>query len=237
MSTSEIDKLKEKWTAKQIDMAKEVITVDQIEPIKIIAGLDISFVKESDNACVTIALLSYPDMKLVHQISKMVLMKYPYIPGFLGFREVDFFVELLKEVPNEFKPQILFIDGNGILHYRKFGSASHIGVLSGIPTIGVSKNLLYVEQFSTEYIAEEMTKIPHAKGNYFKLVGTSGFVYGACLLTSNSLKHPMYVSIGNKVSLETAVKLTLETCQFRMPEPVRQADLISRDFIRKIKIN
>ena len=160
-------------------------------------------------------------------------MSKPYISGFLGFREVEHFINLLQDMDQKFKPQVLFVDGNGIFHPRKFGSASHIGLISGIPTIGISKNLLYVEQIDTNYIAE---KIIPKKGNYFNLVGESGFTYGACIMTSESVKHPLYVSIGHKISLETATKLTLESAIYKIPEPIRQADLISREYIRNLTI-
>ena len=158
MSSNSIDDLVEKWTVEQNDLSKLVIVEDQFDTIKLIGGLDISFIKNKDDACVTIAILSYPDLKVVHQVSKMVTLKYPYISGFLGFREVDHFMDLLANLDPKFKPQLLFVDGNGIFHHRKFGSASHIGVLSGFPSIGISKNLLHLEQFSNEWLAEEMDK-------------------------------------------------------------------------------
>lgn len=231
-----MDTLEEKWISEQNVLAKSVIMEDQIvNPIKLVGGLDISFIKDNDkDACVTLAILSFPDLKLVHQVSKMVILTCPYINGFLGFREVDHFIDLLNNLDPKFKPDVLFIDGNGLLHIRKFGSACHLGVLSGYPTIGISKNIMYVEQLTREYIETQITKIDKKVGESFRLVGDSGFEYGACLLTTEESKHPIYVSIGHKVTLDTAIKLTIACSKYKIPEPVRQADLISRQAIRDL---
>jgi len=242
MSIFNIDELKKKWTIEQNKLVQSIITEDQFDEIKLIGGLDISFVKDSDNACVTLSIMSYPDLKLVHHMSKMVLLKYPYVSGFLAFREVEHFINLLndfeKEKP-ELKPQMILIDGNGIFHHRKCGSACHIGVLSGYPTIGVSKNLLYVEQFSREWINQQISQqiknIPLEKGSSFKMIGTTGYEYGACLLNGSGTKNPLYVSIGHKVNLDTALKIVLTCSKTKIPEPIRQADLISRQYIRDNK--
>ena len=233
MSNYDINKLKETWREEQKLISKKTITEDQFNDIKLIGGLDISFVKNSDNACVTLAILTYPELEMVHQISEMVLLKYPYISDFLAFREVEHFMTILDKLDEKYKPDVILVDGNGLLHNRKCGCATHIGVLSGYPTIGVAKNLLYVEQFTREMVADEVKKIDQKKGNYFKLIGTSGFEYGACLLTTDTTKHPMYVSPGHKVSLDSALKIVTTCCNFKTPEPIRQADLISRDYIRK----
>lgn len=234
MTTDYINKLKIKWIREQNILMNKVIKIDQFDDVKFIGGLDISFVKNTNNACVTLAILTFPELKLIRQISEMVVLKVQYIPGFLAFREVEHFMNVLNKLENKYRPQILFVDGNGLLHYRKFGSASHIGVLSGIPTIGVSKNILCVEQFNKKFISQIISKINKKKGEYFKLVGNSGFEYGAILMPLDNTTRPLYVSIGNKISLDTSIRLTLKCCNYRIPEPIRQADLISRAYIRNI---
>ena len=92
-----IDQLIEKWTKTQITLSKSIIKKNNFNKIKLLGGLDISFVKNSNRACVTLAILSYPDLKLVHQISEMVTIKCPYVSGFLAFREVEHFVNILNK--------------------------------------------------------------------------------------------------------------------------------------------
>ena len=109
--------------------------------LRYVGGVDISHAaKGSDMACAGLVVLELPSLKQVHRTFKMVRCTEPYIPGFLAFREVEFLVDILKETKKkapQLMPQVILVDGNGTLHHRGFGLASHLGVLSGIPTIGI----------------------------------------------------------------------------------------------------
>ena len=161
----------------------------------------------------------------------------PYIPGFLAFREVRFLLELLDELHAsrpELQPQVILVDGNGILHPNRFGLACHLGVLSGIPTVGVGKTLHHVDGLNKETVRQLAASITSA-GRHAQLVGSSGAVWGTLLRTTKPAEgnfKPIVISVGHGISLTSATALVWRTCKHRIPEPVRQADLRSREWLR-----
>ncbi|XP_038021418.1 endonuclease V isoform X5 [Anas acuta] len=128
--------------------------------------------------------------------------------------------------------EVLLVDGNGLLHHRGFGVACHLGVLTDLPCIGVAKNLLQVDGLARDELHREQIRSLQREGDTFPLTGTSGSVLGMALRSCNSSK-PLYISVGHRVSLETAVRLVQSCCRYRIPEPIRQADIRSREYIRK----
>uniref|UniRef100_A0A3Q1LQ65 Endonuclease V n=2 Tax=Bos TaxID=9903 RepID=A0A3Q1LQ65_BOVIN len=129
--------------------------------------------------------------------------------------------------------EVLFVDGNGVLHHRGFGVACHLGVLTDLPCIGVAKKLLQVDGLENNALHKEKIQLLKAGGDSFPLMGGSGTVLGRALRSHDHSTKPLYVSVGHKISLEAAVRLTHSCCKFRIPEPVRQADIRSRDYIRR----
>lgn len=250
----EVAAIKVKWEVEQKELRSRYIGHDDFDfhwseseekgdnqsegrpPLKYIGGVDISFVDGNpEDACASLVVLEYPSLKEVYASYTMVKLTQPYIPGFLAFREVGHLVaevDKVREAHPEFVPQVIMVDGNGILHYRKFGVASHLGVLTGIPCIGVAKNLLCVEQLRRDNVAELTDKHLLKAGDSVQLVGESGFVYGAALKPRDNVKKPIFISSGHKVSLATALSITTKCCNFRIPEPVRHADLGSRQAVR-----
>jgi deoxyinosine 3'endonuclease (endonuclease V) len=233
-----------------------------LKGLKYIAGLDISYpvlpegiapavpadVKtEDDNengvktkphdssaAYVAIAVHSFPDLKLVYSDIQCVNLFVPYIPGFLAFREcqplVDAVQKLIKAHP-EWTPNVLLVDGNGILHPQQAGLASHVGFQTNLPCIGVSKNLFFFE--GIEY-RKSMGQNMNKTGDYINLREGSDKILGMALKTANEAKNPVYVSIGHRISLETARRVVLACSKYRIPEPIRTADHMSREFIRQL---
>uniref|UniRef100_A0A8B9U4Q6 Endonuclease V n=1 Tax=Anas zonorhyncha TaxID=75864 RepID=A0A8B9U4Q6_9AVES len=154
----------------------------------------------------------------------MVAVSAPYVAGFLAFREVPFLVEAVQRLQQEepgLKPQVLLVDGNGLLHHRGFGVACHLGVLTDLPCIGVAKNLLQVDGLARDELHREQIRSLQREGDTFPLTGTSGSVLGMALRSCNSSK-PLYISVGHRVCLETAVRLVQSCCRYRIPEPIRQ---------------
>lgn len=202
-----------------------------------VGGVDVSFVKgDSVRACASLVVLSYPELKVVYEDSHMVSLKAPYVSGFLAFREVPFLVELvqrLQEKEPDLMPQVLLVDGNGVLHQRGFGVACHLGVLTELPCIGVAKKLLQVEGLENSALHKEKIVLLQAGGDTFPLIGNSGTVLGMALKSHDHSTKPLYVSVGHRISLEVAVRLTHCCCRFRIPEPIRQADIRSREYIRR----
>src|ERR1700741_4000658 len=121
---------------------KEKLKLEPLnQEIKIIAGADISFNKFSPVVYAGIVLLSFPDLKPIARSLVKMEIRFPYVPGFLGFREVPALYRAWEKLPE--KPDVLIIDGHGIAHPRKLGIAAHFGALTSQPTIGCAKKLLF----------------------------------------------------------------------------------------------
>ncbi|OXB54666.1 hypothetical protein ASZ78_013482 [Callipepla squamata] len=118
--------------------------------------------------------------------------------------------------------EVLLVDGNGLLHQRGFGVACHLGVLTDLPCIGVAKNLLQVDGLVKDELHKEQIRSLQKKGDTFPLIGTSGAVLGMALRGCNKSSKPLYVSVGHRICLETAVHLVQSCCKYRIPEPIRQ---------------
>ncbi|XP_054525862.1 endonuclease V isoform X23 [Pan troglodytes] len=129
--------------------------------------------------------------------------------------------------------EVLLVDGNGVLHHRGFGVACHLGVLTDLPCVGVAKKLLQVDGLENNALHKEKIRLLQTRGDSFPLLGDSGTVLGMALRSHDRSTRPLYISVGHRMSLEAAVRLTCCCCRFRIPEPVRQADISSREHIRK----
>lgn len=233
------------WKGEQARLKARVVDRDteawQRDPsfsgLQKVGGVDVSFVKgDSVRACASLVVLSYPELKVVYEDSRMVGLKAPYVSGFLAFREVPFLVELvqrLQEKEPDLMPQVVLVDGNGVLHQRGFGVACHLGVLTELPCIGVAKKLLQVDGLENNDLHKEKIVLLQAGGDTFPLIGSSGTVLGMALRSHDHSTKPLYVSVGHRISLEVAVRLTHHCCRFRIPEPIRQADIRSREYIRR----
>ncbi|XP_054448889.1 endonuclease V isoform X1 [Pteronotus mesoamericanus] len=202
-----------------------------------VGGVDVSFVKgDSVRACASLVVLSYPELEVVYEDCCMVSLTAPYVSGFLAFREVPFLVDAVRRLQEKepgLMPQVLFVDGNGVLHHRGFGVACHLGVLTDLPCVGVAKKLLQVDGLENDALHKAKIRLLRAGGDAFPLTGGSGSVLGMALRSHDQSTKPLYVSVGHRMSLEAAVRLTRSCCRFRIPEPVRQADIRSRDHIRR----
>eukprot|EP01017_Pseudomicrothorax_dubius_P013072 TRINITY_DN15633_c0_g1_i2.p1 TRINITY_DN15633_c0_g1~~TRINITY_DN15633_c0_g1_i2.p1 ORF type:complete len:283 (+),score=62.53 TRINITY_DN15633_c0_g1_i2:65-913(+) len=215
---------------------------DPTKPLKYIGGIDLSFSqKDADMACAYINVLTYPALDVVYEDYEMVKLTIPYIPGFLAFRELPHVVKLIDKLKKEnpsIVPEVFLVDGNGVLHQNGFGFASHLGVVLDTTTIGCSKKIFFVDGIGRDKVKSIAPKLRRG-GDWEKLQGDSGRVWGAALKSHDESTDPMIISVGHKISIETAVELVKSCCNFRVPEPIRQADLrsrsIIRDFDRKFK--
>lgn len=227
-----------KWITEQAELRSRCVLIDDFaKDLKYIGGVDISFVKDTDKACAALVVLRYPDCTLVYEEYELVEMTLPYIPGFLGFREIPALKLIFDRVranPDRPFPDVVLVDGNGILHPRSFGLACHLGVVVDVPCIGVGKNLFQVDGLRKDKLKD----LEYSPGNerasfrFAKLIGDSGAVLGAAVLTVQDIVNPIFVSIGHRISLESALTI-VEACSFyRVPEPVRQADILTRAKLR-----
>ncbi|XP_029011912.1 endonuclease V isoform X7 [Betta splendens] len=229
------DDLIRQWESEQASLRQRVLEEDtedwQREPhfsgLERVGGVDLSFIKgDNVNACAQLVVLSFPDLEVLYEDSRMVTLTAPYIAGFLAFRETPFLLEALRRLERSqpaLLPQVVFVDGNGLFHYREFGLACHLGVLSGLPCVGVAKNLLQVQGVSKSQEHQAQIAALQRGGDSFPLTAASGRVLGKALRSSDGSSKPVYVSVGHRISVDTAVRLTHACCRYRVPEPIRQA--------------
>ena len=157
-----------------------------------------------------VVLLSYPDFTILEEAAAECMVDFPYIPGLLSFREMPALLEAWRKV--EYRPDLIFCDGSGTIHPRRFGLACHLGLWLNIPTIGCAKNLLCGEYDE-----------PGAQKGDWEIVCLEGEPVGAALRTRTGTK-PMFISPGNLISLEQAVNYTLKASpKYRIPQPIRAA--------------
>eukprot|EP01133_Synstelium_polycarpum_P009126 gene9126-10702_t len=219
------------WTNERIPIASQ----KQAEIY--VGGVDISFVKDNvEDACASLIVLEYPSLKVVHQELEFVKLDLPYIPGFLAFREIPSLMRLIDRVRQqhpELMPQVILVDGNGVLHPRGFGLASHLGVLANIPTIGIGKTFFHVDGMSTKQVKIDFAQSCKQAGDHLDLCGDSGKVWGAAVKSHANSTNAIFVSVGHLLSLTSCLAVVRAcTTSNRVPEPVRQADLRSREYIR-----
>ncbi|XP_058026823.1 endonuclease V isoform X5 [Ahaetulla prasina] len=127
---------------------------------------------------------------------------------------------------------LLFVGCSSLLA-DSFGIACHLGVLTGLPCIGVAKNLLQVEGLANDELHKKQIQDLQAGGDAFPLTSTSGKILGMALRSCAKSTKPIYISVGHKISLLSAVRLVHSCCKYRIPEPIRQADIRSREYIWK----
>ena len=218
-----------------------------LPPLRYIGGVDISHgADDTDLACAGLVVVEYPSLNEVYRKFNMVRYTQPYISGFLAFREVDFLVEIIEEMRAQkcpFLPEVILVDGNGILHHRGFGLASHLGVLCGIPTIGIGKNLLHIDGLDAKKTKKECSNLQR-KGDHLRLLGQTDLaVHGVAIRCGvsrpkrpNEGKNPIFVSIGHRVSLSSAISIVLicsKDTVTTIPEPILFADNGTRDAIKE----
>ena len=230
-----------KWGKEQYELKEKLKKTDNpsLQNIKYIAGVDISFIKNrnEDSQQLGISALvvcDYKTLKIVYEDYKLVTIDEPYIPGFLAFREVKHFVNLIEELKQnspQYIPQVILVDGNGIFHNKGFGLASHLGVLVDIPTIGCGKTVFAVDGITKRKVEDIYYYELKKKGDAKKLIGKSRTQWGYALRTTKEYDYPMIISIGHKVSNETALQIVKNTCIYRVPEPIRLSDKISRRLV------
>jgi deoxyribonuclease V len=199
----------------QENLRYQVITTDQLpETIQYVAGVDMGFLEDGTISRAAVAVLSFPDLQIVETSIAYHPTIFPYIPGFLSFREIPPVLDALEKLKTI--PDIILCDGQGIAHPRRLGIASHLGLLIDIPTIGVAKS----------WLIGEYEELPNTKGSWKPLIHKKETI-GAVLRTRTGVK-PVYVSSGHRISLPTAIEYVLQcTPKYRLPETTRIADKLA----------
>ncbi|NTW02355.1 MAG: deoxyribonuclease V [Oscillochloris sp.] len=194
----------------QEQLRGQVILADADLPLRTVAGVDAGFEQQGTIARAAVVVLSFPDlMPIAHALARSPA-PFPYVPGFLSFREAPAILDALAMLSAP--PDLLICDGQGIAHPRRFGIASHLGVLTGIPAIGCAKSLL----------CGRHTALPDVRGARVPLID-GGEQVGYVLRTRPGVK-PVFISPGHCVSLDRAVDLVMAcTTRYRLPETTRYA--------------
>lgn len=190
-----------------------------ISDLKTVAGVDLAYWNRDDKefAVCCIVVIDMDTHEIIEKKYFSGEITVPYIPSFLAFRELPLVLETVKLLENI--PDIYMFDGNGYLHPRNMGIASHASFYLNKPTIGVAKTYFRVDK-KTDFIFPENTA-----GSFTDIV-IDGKVYGRTLRTHDNVK-PVFVSVGNNISLDTAAELTLKLTEkeSHIPIPTRYADL------------
>lgn len=176
--------------------------------VRYVAGVDVSI--KHNQAIAAVPVLRYDDLEIVDLAIAKQEVPFPYVPGLLSFREMPVLLAAIKKLKIE--PDLILVDGQGIAHPRRFGLASHLGVLLNKPTIGCAK---------TRFVGNHDEPAEDA-GSYTDLWEGEELI-GAVLRTRDNVK-PLYISIGHKIDLPTALDRVLDCCiGYRLPEPTRLA--------------
>lgn len=191
-------------------MSSRVIERYEARPIRLVAGVDVGFEEDKTVSRAAAVVLSYPHLRPVEAAIARRRVTFPYIPGLLAYRELPSVLDALAQLKSE--PDIIIVDGHGRAHPRRFGITCYLGVLLDCVTIGCAKSVLVGA-------AEE----PDNRVGAWTPLVDKGEVVGAALRTRVGVK-PIYVSIGNKIDLETAINLVGKcTRTYRLPETSRYA--------------
>jgi deoxyribonuclease V len=197
----------------QHQLARLVVHHTRGSALRTVAGVDVSY---RDGWAYAVAVVfSYPELRFLEYARARRRLTFPYVPGLLSFREGPAVLDVVAAL--KAPPDMLMFDGHGVAHPRRFGLASHIGVILDIPSVGCAKTKLCGEY------AEPGVQ----RGDYSYLVDR-GETVGAVVRTRAKVK-PVFVSIGHCVDLGTSVAVVLKCCdRYRLPEPTRWADLLTR---------
>ena len=210
---------------------------DRLGDIRTVAGLDAAFVlsgsqalkkrsrwtvlREANRAIGGVVVFLFPEMVEIERAAAVVPLRFPYVPGLLSFREIPVLLVALAKL--ERMPDLLFCDGQGYAHPRRMGLATHLGILLDLPAIGCAKSILIGSHGDLAEKAGSWTPLTEDKAG--------GETIGAAVRTRDGVK-PVYVSPGHRVSLESAIHLTLAVSDgVRIPRPTRAAD----QFVSEVK--
>jgi deoxyribonuclease V len=180
---------------------------------RFVAGVDAAFT--GDRIIGAVCLYRYPELILVEEKYTEMRTLFPYVPGLLSFREGPVIINVIEKL--SMKPDLILIDGQGIAHPLRLGLASHIGVILNMPTIGCAKSRLI----------GDFKEPKSLRGSWSPLIHHDDIV-GAVLRTRNNVR-PLFISPGHKIDPRDSIEIVMNcTSKYRIPEPLRRADSLSR---------
>ena len=183
--------------------------------VRLVAGADCAFSSDGRTMWAAIAVVQLPGLEPVAHAWATGRVTFPYVPGYLSFREGPVFLSAARRL--RIRPDLWLFDGQGVAHPRGFGLAAHLGVLLDAPSVGCAKSRLVGEHCEPGQRRGEWTSL---------LLGPKRL--GAVVRTRDGVR-PLYVSVGHRVSLAPAIAWVLACCRYRVPEPIRLAEqLVNR---------
>lgn len=188
-----------------------VVATGEPEQVRLVAGVDISVGGAGHDGLAAVVVLRYPELQAVEQSVVTAAVTFPYVPGLLSFREIPVLVPAFERLQHT--PDLVVVDGQGMAHPRRFGLASHLGLLLGLPTIGCAKSRL------TGHFVDPGERA----GSVSPLLDAGEERIGAVVRTRSGVK-PVFVSVGHLIGLDAAIAWVLRlTRGLRLPEPTRLA--------------
>lgn len=183
-----------------------------------VAGVDAAF---AGNEVIAVSsLYTFPSLECVHDTVWKEEIRFPYVPGLLTFREGHAMINALKRL--RIPADVILVDGQGIAHPRRIGIASHIGIILGKPTIGCAKSRL-IGRF----------REPHTGKGTWSFLYYKGEEVGA-VLRSRAHVRPLFISPGHLIDILSSLEIVMKCLShYRIPEPLRRADSLSREFSRQ----
>ena len=213
--------MQEEFLKKQNELGNRINTADNfdIASLKLVAGVDLAYWKHNDDeyAVCCIVVIDFATHEVVEKKNYSGKIDVPYMPGFLAFRELPLILKTVEMLENV--PDLYVFDGNGYLHPRHMGIATHASFYLNKPTIGIAKTYFRVDKI-TDYTEPE-----NEAGSFTDIV-IGGETYGRALRTHKNVK-PVFISVGNNISLDTACEFAMKLTdkESHIPLPTRLADL------------
>lgn len=207
----------------QLSLREKVVAEDAFaSPVKVIAGVDVEYDKDTDLVAGAVVLLDAGNHSLLETATHTMRAPFPYIPSLFSFREMPPLVAAYKKLRR--KPDVIVCDGQGIAHPRGFGLACHLGIELDTATIGCAKSLLVGSH----------DEVGSVRGSQENIIA-DGKALGVALRTQTDVRC-VYVSVGHKISLPTACRIVLSmTPKYRLPETTRLADRYAREILVRQK--
>ncbi len=201
--------------ALQEELRQRVIRQDTFGDVQLVAGVDVGFEDQGATARAAVVVLQFPELTVVESAIARRPTTFPYIPGLLSFRELPVLLDAVEKLTTT--PDLLLCDGNGYIHPRRLGIASHLGILLDQPTIGIAKSHFLGKHDPVGETAGDWQPITH-----------KGEIIGAIVRNRTNIR-PVYVSSGHRISLESAIYFVRQcTTKYRLPETTRLADRLSK---------
>lgn len=214
----------EDYIKKQIELNSSIRRENTVNlsQVQTVAGVDLAYWKEEEQeyAVCCIVIIDYNTFEVLERVSYADKIEVPYIPGCLAFREVPLFLETYKKVT--IIPDVIFFDGNGYLHPRHMGLATHAGILIRKATVGIAKS--YYKVGDVDFV------MPANTAQAYTEIEWNGEHYGRVLRTHVNVK-PIFLSVGNAIDIDTATQMAnrLTTRESHVPIPTRLADLMTHE--------